>query len=50
MPDITYIAIGLMGLIAFGTLGAAIGVGSTFSFLLNGIARNTEASGQSENA
>ncbi len=38
--SLKFIAIGLM---AFGMLGAAIGVGSIFSALLNGIARNPSA-------
>ena len=34
------------GLMAFGMLGAAIGVGNIFSALLNAIARNPSASGE----
>lgn len=34
------------GLMAFGMLGAAIGVGSIFSAMLNGIARNPGAEPQ----
>lgn len=41
--SLKYIAIGLM---AFGMLGAAFGVGSIFSALLNGIARNPSAEGK----
>ena len=38
-----YIGVGLM---AFGMLGAAIGVGNVFAALLNGIARNPAAEGK----
>lgn len=38
-----YIAVGLM---AFGMVGAALGVGNIFSALLNGIARNPSAEPQ----
>lgn len=38
-----YIGVGLM---AFGMLGAAIGVGSIFAAILNGIARNPSAEGK----
>ncbi|MBN8827138.1 MAG: F0F1 ATP synthase subunit C [Sphingobacteriia bacterium] len=38
-----YIAVGLM---AFGMVGAALGVGNIFSALLNGIARNPSAEGK----
>lgn len=41
--SLKYIGVGLM---AFGMLGAAIGVGSIFSALLNSIARNPSASDQ----
>lgn len=41
--SLKFIAIGLM---AFGMLGAALGVGQIFSSLLNGIARNPEAEGK----
>ncbi len=40
MENFKFIAIGLM---AFGMLGAAIGVGLVFSALLKGIARNPSA-------
>jgi F-type H+-transporting ATPase subunit c len=41
--SLKYIGVGFM---AFGMLGAAIGVGSIFSALLNSIARNPSASDQ----
>lgn len=41
--SLKYIGVGLM---AFGMLGAAIGVGNIFSALLNSIARNPSASDQ----
>lgn len=34
------------GLMAFGMMGAAIGVGSVFAAMLNGIARNPGAEGK----
>ena len=34
------------GLMAFGMLGAAIGVGNVFAAMLNGIARNPSAEGK----
>jgi F-type H+-transporting ATPase subunit c len=34
------------GLMAFGMLGAAIGVGNVFAAMLNGIARNPAAEGK----
>ena len=40
LESLKYIGIGLCSL---GMLGAAIGIGSIFSSLLNGIARNPEA-------
>lgn len=40
---IKYIGVGLM---AFGMLGAAIGVGHIFAAMLNGIARNPGAEGK----
>lgn len=41
--SLKYIGVGLM---AFGMLGSAIGVGNIFSSLLNSIARNPSASDQ----
>lgn len=38
-----YLGVGLM---AFGMLGAAIGVGNIFAAMLNGIARNPAAEGK----
>ncbi|WPY00320.1 ATP synthase subunit c [Candidatus Trichorickettsia mobilis] len=43
MMSIKFIGVGLM---AFGMLGAAIGVGNIFSSLLNAIARNPSAADQ----
>ena len=45
MEVITFKFIGA-GIMAFGMLGAAIGVGNIFSALLNAIARNPSASDQ----
>lgn len=43
MMALKYIGVGLM---AFGMLGAAIGVGNIFASLLNSIARNPSAADQ----
>lgn len=43
LDALRYIAVGLL---AFGMLGAAIGVGHIFAGLLNGIARNPSAEKQ----
>ncbi|HJK87490.1 MAG TPA: F0F1 ATP synthase subunit C [Candidatus Megaira endosymbiont of Hartmannula sinica] len=43
MESLKFIAVGLM---AFGMLGAAIGVGNIFAALLSGIARNPSAGEQ----
>lgn len=43
LAALKYIGVGLM---AFGMLGAAIGVGSIFSAMLSGIARNPAAEGK----
>jgi F-type H+-transporting ATPase subunit c len=42
LEALKYIGVGLS---SFAMLGAAIGVGNVFAALLNGIARNPEASG-----
>lgn len=43
LAALKYVGVGLM---AFGMLGAAIGVGSIFSAMLSGIARNPAAEGK----
>lgn len=43
LAALKYVGVGLM---AFGMLGAAIGVGSIFNAMLSGIARNPAAEGK----
>lgn len=43
MEALKYVGVGLT---AFGMLGAAIGVGSIFAAMINGVARNPSTEGQ----
>lgn len=47
--DLTALKFIGVGLTAIGMMGAAIGVGSIFAALLNGIARNPSAEGKMKN-
>ncbi len=43
LEALKFVAVGLM---AFGMLGAALGVGNIFAAMLNGVARNPSAEGK----